>query len=275
MTEPADTNVIIECANRLAEAEAKRRPIPPLTDLYPQLTLSEAYRIQQANVLRRKRGGERVIGQKIGLTAKAMQDMFGVSEPDYGHLLNTMVHDAGEPLDLSELIDPQIEIEPAFILNKPLTGPNVTIEDVLAATHYISVSMEVIDSRIADWRIKLQDTVADNGSSARIIVGSRRVQPSALTLDDLETVLEVDGVRVETGNTRAILGHPANGVAWLANRIAQFGASLGAGDIVLPGTCTRSYRLAGHREVKGRIAGLGEVAVKLANAPYVNHAQPS
>jgi len=265
----AATDLVATCADRLAHAELQRRPTEPLTRQFPQLTLLDAYRIQQANVSRRTRQGERVVGHKVGLTAKAMQELFGVREPDYGHLLDTMILDADEPLDLSELIDPQIEIEPAFVLRRRLAGPGVTVEDVLAATDYLSVCFEVIDSRIADWQIKLQDTVADNGSSARVVLGSRKTPPRTLALDNLATVLELDGRVIETGNTGAILGHPANGVAWLANTLSQFGIALEAGEIVLPGTCTRSCRIAGHRNVKGRIADLGAVSLMLENAPSV------
>jgi 2-oxopent-4-enoate hydratase len=269
----AATDVVVNCADRLATAELQRRPIEPLSSLFPQLSLVDAYRIQELNVSRRTRQGERVVGHKVGLTAKAMQELFGVREPDYGHLLDTMIHDAHAPLDLSRLIDPQIEVEPAFVLRKRLVGPKVAIAEVLAATDYISVCFEVIDSRIADWRIKLQDTVADNGSSARVILGSHKAKPARLALENLATFLEVDGVIVEAGNTGAILGHPANGVAWLANNLAQFGVALEAGQIVLPGTCTRSCRIAGHRNVRGRIVGLGEVSIELQNVPFVSKAR--
>ncbi|HEY4645916.1 MAG TPA: fumarylacetoacetate hydrolase family protein [Steroidobacteraceae bacterium] len=260
-------DVIARCAAELFAAESARRSIEPLTKIYPGLSVPEAYRIQQANVERRLARGERIVGHKIGLTAKAMQELFGVSEPDYGHLMNTMLHDERTPLDLSALIDPQIEVEPAFVLGKRLQGPGVSIEDVLAATKYISVCLEVIDSRITDWRVKLQDTVADNGSSARVVLGAEKVSPSTVRLDDMATELELDGAVVETGNTSAILGHPANGIAWLANRIAEFGLALEPGHVVLPGTCTRSVRIGGHRRTVGRIAGLGEVGLQLAGAP--------
>ncbi len=216
-----------------------------------------------------------IIGHKIGLTAKAMQELFGVREPDYGHLLNTMLHDARAPLDLGTLIDPQVEVEPAFVLGRRLQGPGVSIAAVLAATDYISVCLEIIDSRIIDWRIKLQDTVADNGSSARVVLGSMKVDPSGIGLDDLETELELDGSVVETGNTSAILGHPANGIAWLANRISEFGIALEPGHIVLPGTCTRSVRLRGHHQALGRIAGLGEVSLQLTGVPAVSRSRTS
>jgi len=150
-----------------------------------------------------------------------------------------------------------------------LQGPNVRIADVLAATEYVCVCFEVIDSRIIDWRVRLQDTVADNGSSARVVLGALKADPNTLELDNLETELELDGVVRETGNTSAILGHPANGVAWLANRISEFGLTLDAGHVVLPGTCTRCVRIGGHARVAGRIEGLGEVTLQLAGAPSV------
>jgi len=268
-SEAGAADLIARCAAVLHGAESNRRPVEPLTNRFPELTVPEAYRIQQANVERRLARGEHVVGHKIGLTARAMQELFGVNEPDYGHLLDTMLHDERVPLDLSALIDPQIEIEPAFVLGSRLQGPNVGIADVLAATEYVCVCFEVIDSRIIDWRVRLQDTVADNGSSARVVLGALKADPNTLELDNLETELELDGVVRETGNTSAILGHPANGVAWLANRISEFGLTLDAGHVVLPGTCTRCVRIGGHARVAGRIEGLGEVTLQLAGAPSV------
>jgi len=268
-SEAGAAELIARCAAVLHGAESSRRPIDPLTSRFPELTVPEAYRIQQANVERRLARGERVVGHKIGLTARAMQELFGVNEPDYGHLLDTMLHDERVPLDLSTLIDPQIEIEPAFVLGSRLQGPNVGVADVLAATEYVCVCFEVIDSRIIDWRVRLQDTVADNGSSARVVLGAFKADPSALELDNLETELELDGVVRETGNTSAILGHPANGIAWLANRISEFGLTLDAGHVVLPGTCTRCVRIGGHSRVAGRIEGLGEVTLQLVGTPSV------
>ncbi len=266
-------DLISQCAAVLYGAESSRRPIQPLTSKFPQLTVPEAYRIQQANVERRLKRGEHVVGHKIGLTARAMQEMFGVNEPDYGHLLDTMLHDERVPLDLGTLIDPQIEIEPAFVLGSRLQGPAVGVADVLAATEYVCVCFEIIDSRIIDWRVRLQDTVADNGSSARVVLGAFKADPNTLDLDNLETELELDGVVRETGNTSAILGHPANGIAWLANRISEFGLTLEAGHVVLPGTCTRCVRIGGHARVAGRIAGLGEVTLQLVGAPSVPNRQ--
>ena len=138
-------------------------------------------------------------------------------------------------------------------------GPGLTGADALGAIDHVCACFEVIDSRIIDWRIRIQDTVADNGSSARIVLGARKLAPTALALDNLDAALELDGVIVESGNTAAILGHPAASAAWLANTLSTFGVALEPGDIVLPGTCMRSRRIAGHRRATGRIEGLGEV----------------
>lgn len=264
---------VVAMADALFVAERDRRPIAALTEHFPALSLADAYQIQRLNVERRLRSGEEILGHKIGLTAKAMQEKFGVTEPDYGHLLNTMFLTPGSPLALGELIDPQIEVEPAFVLGADLKGPGVTIADVLAATDYVSVCFEVIDSRIVNWQIKLPDTVADNGSSSRVLLGPERHKPAELALDNLETVLEIDGKVLETGNTGAILGHPASGIAWLANALAQYGVGLKAGHIVLPGTCTRSRKIGGHREVRGRIESLGEVTLTLSGEPHVKNTE--
>jgi len=265
----SSSELIAQCASELAKAEAARLPIEPLTSTHPRLSVDDAYAIQRANMERRIGLGERTVGHKIGLTAKAMQELFKVDEPDFGQLLDTMMHDGRQPLDLDTLIDPQIEVEPAFVLGRRLQGPGVGIEDVLAATECVRTCLEVIDSRIIGWRIRLPDTVADNGSSARVVLGPRMVPPAGLALDDLETELELDGKVIETGNTNAILGHPAKSIAWLANRIGVFGIALEPGHVVLPGTCTRSVRLRGHRKVVGRIAGLGEVELHLTGKPAV------
>lgn len=263
-----------ELAERLFNAERMRIPIPGLTEEYPSLDLEDAYRIQQLNVERRVGAGRKILGHKIGLTAKAMQEKFGVNEPDFGQLLDYMFLEQGADLDLGELIDPQIEVEPAFVLGADLAGPGVTIDQVMGATRYVCACFEIIDSRIINWQIRLPDTVADNGSSSRVLLGTERHKPTELELDRLETELEIDGKVVETGNTGAILGHPASGIAWLANVLAPHGIVLRAGHIVLPGTCTRSRRIGGHSEIKGRIETLGEVTLSLAGDPAVVNSEP-
>lgn len=243
-------------------------PMPPLTDERPDLSPDDAYRIQQLNVERRLQGGDRIIGHKIGLTAEPMQKKFGVNEPDFGHLLESMLLAAKRPLDLDELIDPQVEVEPAFVLGRELIGPGLTVDDVLDATEYVSVCFEVIDSRISEWRIRLADTIADNGSSSRFLLGHARIPPSDLALENLRTTLELDGDIVETGNTSAVLGHPALGIVWLGNKVAEFGIPLEAGHVVLPGTCIRCHRIAGYRNARGWIEGLGDVSLDLIGSPF-------
>jgi 2-keto-4-pentenoate hydratase len=262
------TDLLAKFADELHEAELARRPMESLTKRFTGLTAEDAYRIQLMNIQRRVAAGERIIGHKIGLTARAMQIKFNVDTPDYGHLMDTMVLTPGMALDMSELIDPQIEVEPAFVLGRELAGPGVTLDDVMQAIEYTCVCFEVIDSRITNWAIKLQDTVADNGSSSRLLLGAARIDPNDVALDNLATDLEVDGRVVESGNTNAILDHPGNGVVWLANAVAKFGVVFEAGHIILPGTSTRSFRLSGCKVARGRIAGLGEVELRLSGKPY-------
>jgi 2-keto-4-pentenoate hydratase len=250
-------------ASALAQAERTRIPIPPLTASYSDLDVDGAYAIQLRNIRRRLAARERVRGHKVGLTAVAMQELFGVDEPDYGHLLASMFHADGAELRLDRFIDAQVEVEPAFLLGTELRGPGVTVEDVIAGTEAVVPALEIIDSRIADWTIKVEDTVADNGSSAAVVLGAEPVPLDARALDDSAVELAIDGVAVETGSTRDILGHPAIAVAWLANALARFGVALEAGHVVLPGTCARATRLRPGR-VTGAIAGVGTVEAAIA-----------
>ena len=249
-----------EAANALADAEARRVPIAPLTESYPDLDLADAYAIQLRNVARRTRGDERLRGHKVGCTAVAMQELFGVDQPDYGHLFESMFVDDGGILALDGFISPQVEVEPAFLLERDLAGPGLTTADVTAATAAVVPALEIIDSRIADWRIKLEDTVADNGSSAAIVLGDASIPFDPDALADAHVELAMGGAVVEVGSTREILGHPAIAVAWLANELARFEVTLRAGQVVLPGTCTRSAALV-RGVVTGAIDGIGSVSV--------------
>ncbi|ESX83965.1 fumarylacetoacetate hydrolase family protein [Mesorhizobium sp. LNJC405B00] len=260
---------IADMARQLRDAEAARQPITRLTEKVPALTVTEAYEIQRLNAEARLAAGEVVHGHKIGLTARVMQIKFNVDEPDYGHLFDTMFVQEGGTLDLSYLIDPQIEVEPAFVLGRPLRGPGVTCDDVIAATDWIVPAFEVIDSRIRNWDIRLQDTVADNGSSARVVLGQARKRPTELPLADLETALILDDQTVETGSTSAILGHPAEGIAWLANALGRHGVGLNAGQVLLPGTATRSHRIAGCKTARAEIEHLGTVTLNFTGEPTV------
>ncbi|MEW6276240.1 MAG: fumarylacetoacetate hydrolase family protein [Bacillota bacterium] len=225
-------------ARQLLAAEERREAIEPLTTSYPGLTAEEAYRIQLAGVEMKLQQGRRIVGKKIGLTSKAMQDLLGVREPDYGHLLDHMLLLEGEPCRRGELLWPRVEGELAFILRDTLKGPGVTIADVLRATEGVMPAIEIVDSRIRDWQIKLPDTIADNASSARFVLGGRIKPLPDLDLRLIGMVLEKNGEVVSTGAGAAVWGHPAAAVAWLANKLAAFDIALEAGEIILSGAIT-------------------------------------
>jgi len=226
-------------AEKLYEAEMHAAPIGPLTAIYPDLTPEQAYEIQLEGVaIRLERDSRKIVGKKIGLTSIAMQKLIGVGEPDYGHLLDHMLVREGESIPCDQLLLPRVEGEVAFVLNRTLKGPGVTIADVLRATEGVMASIEVVDSRVRDWKIKLPDTIADNASSARFVVGSRLVRPDDINLRLLGMVLEKNGEVINTGAGAAVLGHPAASVAWLANKLGQFGIALEEGEIILSGALT-------------------------------------
>ena len=208
-------------AEQLIKAEETLIGTSPLTSADPELTVEEAYYIQLENI-RKVAQGQTVVGKKIGLTSKAMQDLLGVNEPDYGHLLDSMVVENGSAVPKHKVLQPKVEGEIAFVLKKDLKGPNVTTLDVLQATDYILPAIEVVDSRIQDWKIKLPDTIADNASSAFYALGGKPMKIEDVDLELLGMVLTKNGKLVNTGVGAAALGNPAQCVAWLANRLADF-----------------------------------------------------
>lgn len=249
-------------AAELLAAEASCQPIEPLTETYPNLTVEDAYRIQLAGIEMKKARGNRVIGKKIGLTSRAMQELLGVNEPDYGHLLDNMLLLEGEPCRRGELLLPRVEGELAFILKDTLKGPGVTIADVFRATEGIMPAFEIVDSRIRDWKIKLPDTIADNASSARLVLGSRMVPIKDLDLRLIGMVLEKNGEVVSTGAGAAVWGHPAAAVAWLANKLAAFDIALEAGEIILSGAITAAENASAGDVFTVSFYGLGSLSLK-------------
>lgn len=227
-----------ETALKLIEAEVNRKPIDPLTLTYSGITVKDAYQIQLEGIKIKLSHGRRVVGKKIGLTSKAMQDLLGVKEPDYGHLLDDMLIRQGEPCKREELIQPKVEGEIAFVLKDKLKGPGVTVTDVLKATEFVIPAIEIVDSRIRDWKIKLEDTIADNASSARFVLGSKVVPVKNLDLRLIGMVFEKNGKIVGTGAGAAVWGHPASAIAWLANKLAEYDIALEAGEIILSGALT-------------------------------------
>lgn len=248
-----------ELAADLARAEDSRVAIGPLTDAHPDIDVVDAYEIQLINIRRQVAGGARVIGHKVGLSSEAMQQMMGVDEPDYGHLLDTMAVSEDVPVAAGRYLYPRIEVEVAFILAADLPGADCTEDDVLAATEAFAPAIELIDSRIADWKIKLCDTIADNASSAGWVLGTERVAPADIDIKNIDAVLKRNGEVVAEGRSDAVLGNPVTAVAWLARKVESFGVRLKAGDIVLPGTATRAIDAHPGDQFVADFAGLGSV----------------
>jgi 2-keto-4-pentenoate hydratase len=249
-------------ADRLYAAERDRTPIAPLVDSYPELSAADAYEIQLRNI--RRRGGE-VVGHKVGLSSLAMQQMMGVDEPDYGHLMADMRLAEDVPVDARRYCYPRAEIEVAFLLGADLPGADCTEDDVLAATEALAPSIELIDSRILDWRISLPDTVADNASSAGFVVGAARVPPRTVDIRAIEATLWRNGEQVSHGRADAVLGNPVTAVAWLARTVARFGVRLRAGHLVLPGACARAVDVSPGDRFAATFTGLGNVCLSFVD----------
>jgi 2-keto-4-pentenoate hydratase len=248
-------------AVELQEAERRSMPIQPISKQYPNLGIDDAYAIQLEGVRLRVADGDRVRGHKVGLTAQVMQRQFGVRQPDFGHLLASMFHPEGEALPVDGLIAPRVEPEVAFVLARPLQGPGVTVADVLAATDFVMPALEIIDSRIADWQITITDTVADNASSARVVLGGNRTALADIDPRLIGVVLRRNGEIAETGASGAVLGNPVYAVAWLANTIARHDGMLREGDLIMPGTCTRAVTMEPGDTVRADFDHLGHVTV--------------
>jgi 2-keto-4-pentenoate hydratase len=246
----------------LLEAETRCLPIAPLTSTYPDLTIEDAYQIQLAGVKARVAAGRKVIGKKVGLTSKAMQDLLGVGEPDYGHLVDDMLVIEGQPCRRDGLLRPKVEGEVAFVMGRRVAGPGVNMADVLRATAGVMPALEIVDSRIRDWKIKLVDTVADNASSARFVLGSRMLPATDFDLRLIGSCLEKNGAVMSSAAGVAVWGHPAASVAWLVNKLAEFGAALEEGDIVLSGAFTAAVDVGPGDVVQAHFDRLGSVAVK-------------
>lgn len=240
-----DNKSIEDAVQRLDEAEKTGIQIKQLSLQYPDMTIEDAYTIQKAWVEKKINSGRKAIGHKIGLTSRAMQMSSNITEPDYGTLLDDMLFEESSDIPLRRFIVPRIEVELAFILEKPLRGPNCTIFDVLDATKYIVPALEIIDARIqridpeTNITRKVFDTISDNAANAGIVLGGRPIRPMDFDLRSIPGVLYKNGVVEESGVSVAVLNHPAKGVAWLANKLAPYNVTLNAGEIVLAGSFTR------------------------------------
>jgi len=253
---------IRQTAERLFEAEQQRKTLRPLTESFPHIEPDDAYRIQLALIEMKKARGAKIVGKKIGLTSKAMQKMLNVNQPDYGHILDGMMVEDGGHFPVRELIQPKIEPEIAFILDHDLKGPGITALQVLAATRLVVPALEIIDSRIEGWKIKLCDTIADNASSARVVLGSSPKRVDQVDLKLVGMVLEKNGEVIQTGADAAVLGHPATAVAWLANAVGEFGVTLKAGEVIMPGAISAASDVAAGDLFCASFGGLGMVSVR-------------
>ncbi|MCU4183963.1 2-keto-4-pentenoate hydratase [Acidiferrimicrobium sp. IK] len=249
-------------ADALWDAQRDGKPIEPLSDDWPDFGVDDAYQVQLVNIERRLAAGGVVRGHKVGLSSRAMQQMLGVHEPDYGHLLDDMFFYEHDPIDTGRFIQPRAEIEVAVVLRTGLAGPGVTVADVLRAVDFLLPSIEIVDSRVVDWRIRIQDTIADNASSAGVVLGGRPTSLSGLDPALIGALLRKNGEIVETGCSGAVLGNPITAVAWLANKVAAFGVTLEAGQIVMPGACTRMVEVAPGDVIRAEFDVLGDVTAR-------------
>lgn len=247
----------------LLDAYASGRPIPPLSAANPDFTIDDAYRIQSIQVAAWVEHGDRIVGQKVGLSSRAMQRQMGVDRPDFGHLTASMFH-TDDSVITARFIQPRIEPEIAFVLKKGLVGPGVTVSQAVAAVDYVVPALEIIDSRIADWNIGIVDTIADNASSGGFVLGHRPRLLREVDLSLVGAVLQCDGEVVGTGAGGAILGGPLNSLVWLANTLGRLGVEIHEGAVVLPGSMTRAVPVPPHSSFRLDVAGLGHVRALFA-----------
>ncbi|MDQ0257112.1 2-keto-4-pentenoate hydratase [Evansella vedderi] len=231
---------IQKAANALLKAEITKQPIEPFTSSAEEISADDAYLIQLEQIRQKVEKGAVIVGKKIGLTSKVMQEMFNVNEPDYGHILDNMVYKNGETVLLDSFLQPRVEFEIAFVLKKDLTGPNVTVDEVIDAVDYIVPAIEIIDSRIKDWKFKYEDTVADNGSSGGAIVGGKPIKLSDVDLPAIRMNVYRNGELMDTATAEAVMGNPLHAVAWLANALSRYDISLHREEIILSGALSKA-----------------------------------
>ena len=240
-----DQQLVADLADQLWEADRARAPIEPLTSRYPELNVTDAYAIQTRNIDRQVAAGGHISGRKIGLTSRAMQQAVSITEPDYGVIFDDMVFADGGVVPFGRFIRPRVEVELAFVLGRPLEGPEVTALDVLDATRWVTPALEILDARVQMTDPKtghlrtIVDTISDNAADAGLVTGGRAVRPDACDLRRVAAVLYLNEAIEETGVAAGVLGHPANGVAWLANKLSSHGEFLPAGQVILAGSFTR------------------------------------
>ncbi|MEY4466915.1 MAG: hypothetical protein RIR21_708 [Pseudomonadota bacterium] len=257
-----NAQTITRYGDELYDSLISRIPVEPITNRESDITIDDAYQIQLRMIQRRLDAGEILVGKKIGVTSKVVMDMLGVNQPDFGHLLSGMVFNEGEAVDTSKMIAPKAEAEVAFMLSRDLTGPGVTAADVLRATDCVMPCFEIVDSRIKDWKIKIQDTVADNASCGVFTLGGTRKSPRDLDLSLAGMVLDKNGEIISTSAGASVQGSPVNAVAWLANTLGRLGITLKAGDVILSGSQSPLVPVKAGDSLHCSVGGLGSTSVR-------------
>jgi 2-keto-4-pentenoate hydratase len=253
-------------AQELNDAYSSKVPIDQISTRFADMTVEDSYEIQLLQIAHRVGSGRRVIGHKVGLTSVAMQKQLGVGQPDYGHITDDMIFLEHEVIREDLYLQPKVEPEIAFVLKSPLRGPGVTVAQALAAVDFVLPALEIIDSRIRDWRIGILDTIADNASSGGIVLGSTPVAVDAVDLRLSGCVLYRNGEVAATGAGGAVLGSPLTSLVWLANTVGPLGISLEAGHIVLPGSQTSAIAVTPGDTFTAQFAGIGSVTTRFASA---------
>ncbi|MDA0237117.1 MAG: fumarylacetoacetate hydrolase family protein [Proteobacteria bacterium] len=250
--------IINDLGNQLYEAWNNATQIVPITDSVPGITIEEAYQVQLSMINRRLLQGESIVGKKIGITAKAIMNMLGVNQPDFGHLMSGMQFKESQSLPFETFCQPKGEGEIAFLLRKDLMGPGITTDQVITAIDCVVPAFEIVDSRIKNWNIKIQDTVADNASAAAFVLGSPQRSIKGIDLATCGMVLKKNGEIIGTGVGAATLDHPLNAVAWLANMLGSLGMGLKAGEIILSGSLSIMFPIHSGDTLEMEIAGIGK-----------------
>jgi len=253
------TDRIAALGDELFEAWRLARQIAALTEREPGITIDDAYRVQLRIVERRLAAGEKVVGKKIGITAKAVMQQLQVDQPDFGHLLSGMASRNAGTLEAKRFCQPRGEGEIAFVLRRDLTGPGITDADVLAATERVVPAFEIVDSRITDWKIKIQDTVADNASAAAFVLGEGAADPRKVDLVTCGMVLEKNGEIIGTGAGAASMGNPVSAVVWLANTLGSLGLPLKTGEVILSGSLSIMFPIQAGDSLRMQLGGIGSV----------------
>lgn len=257
-----DIETIRQFGDELYDAWLDRRVLSPLLERAPRISLADAYAVQLRLVTRRVQAGETIIGKKIGITSKPVQDFLGVYEPDFGQLMSGMLRTEDQGIDLDQLIQPKAEAELAFVLNKGLIGPGITATDVIRATDYVSPCFEIVDSRIRDWKLKIQDTVADNASCGVFILSDVRGDPRKLDITMAGMAVYKNGKLSSSGVGAAVQGSPVNAVVWLANTLGKLGLPFRAGEIILSGAQSAVVPVTTGDEFVCTIGGLGSCTAR-------------